>query len=286
MNAVDFNHLSSWIGRSEESQDRLEPAHVRRIAALLDHAEAPERGAPLPPLWHWCFFTPTVPQSQIDPDGHPKRGGFLPPVPLPRRMWAGGRLSFHAPLRVGDIVTRTTEIASIRETSGKQGTLVFLTLKHALSTAAGLAIKEEQDIVYRAPSKTAMPAPDPAPETPPADWRDPYEPDPVRLFRYSALTNNAHRIHYDLPYATQEEGYPGLVVQGPLTATLLMDAFLKHRATPPRSFSFRGQAPLFSGAPMALCGQAGSGGAFDLWAEGPGGHKAMSATVTTEEEPS
>ncbi|RDD69036.1 FAS1-like dehydratase domain-containing protein [Paracoccus versutus] len=276
MTGIDIAHLQTWIGRTEESRDVIAPAHVRRMAALLDRP-APARGEALPPLWHWTFFTPEAPQSQIGPDGHPRRGGFLPPVPLPRRMWAGGRLTFHAPIHVGEEVSRTSEILSVTEKSGRQGALVFLTVRHSLATGAGLAIEEEQDIVYREPSTSAQPAA--VAEVAPADWRDPLDPDPVLLFRYSALTFNAHRIHYDLPYATGEEGYPGLVVHGPLTATLLMEGFVRHIGKPPRSFSFRGQAPLFAGGRMQVCGRITAEG-HDLWAEGPGGYTGMSARVT------
>lgn len=273
---IDIDHLQSWIGRTEKARDVIAPGHAARMASLLDRP-APAPGDPLPPLWHWTYFTPDAPQSQIGLDGHPRRGGFLPPVPLPRRMWAGGRLSFHAPIHIGEDVTRISEILSVTEKTGRQGALVFLTVRHSLSNAAGLAIEEEQDIVYREASTTARPGP--VTEVAPADWRDPLDPDPVLLFRYSALTFNAHRIHYDLPYATDEEGYPGLVVHGPLTATLLMEGFVRHTGTLPRTYSFRGQAPLFAGGSMALCGRASDAG-HELWAEGPGGYTAMIAQVT------
>lgn len=273
---IDIAHLQGWVGRTEESRDMIASAHAARMAALLNR-DAPADSEALPPLWHWTFFTPEAPQSQLGPDGHPRLGGFLPPVPLPRRMWAGGRLAFHAPIHVGEEVMRVSEILSVTEKSGRQGALVFLTLRHRLSTAAGLAIEEEQDIVYREASTTTLPAA--VDETQPADWREPLDPDPVLLFRFSAVTFNAHRIHYDLPYATGEEGYPGLVVQGPLTATLLMEAYTRHSGKLPKSFSFRGQAPLFCGGRMALCGRTSDAG-HELWAEGPGGYTGMSAQVT------
>ncbi len=273
---IDNAHLQGWVGRTEESREVIAPAHAARMAALLSR-DAPGKGKALPPLWHWTFFTPQAPQSQLGSDGHPRLGGFLPPVPLPRRMWAGGRLAFHAPIHVGEEVTRVSEILSVTEKSGRHGALVFVTLGHRLSTGAGLAIEEQQDIVYRAPSTTMQPAP--VADIAQADWRDPLDPDPVLLFRYSALTFNAHRIHYDLPYATGKENYPGLVVQGPLTATLLLDAFTHHTAQLPRSFSFRGQAPLFAGGRMQICGRSTAEG-HDLWAEGPGGYTGMIAQVT------
>jgi 3-methylfumaryl-CoA hydratase len=271
--------LHDWIGRTETQTDTLAAAQAQKVALTLDHATLPAEGAALPPLWHWAFFAPGARQSELGPDGHPKFGGFLPPpVPLPRRMWAGGRLTFHAPLRVGEAVTCETEIAAVTEKQGKQGALVFLTLRHRLSTAAGLAIEEEQDIVYRGASSTARPVPAEGP-LPAADWRDAVEPSPTLLFRYSAATFNAHRIHYDLPYATGEEGYPALVVQGPLTATLLADALVRHTGGRIASFAFRGQAPLFADAPFHLCGRR-DGDVFRLWTEGPGGYLAMSADAT------
>lgn len=274
---IDIDHLCAWVGRTEERRDVISAGHAARMAALLDQ-RAPATGDPLPPLWHWVFFAPDTPHSEIGPDGHPRLGGFLPPVPLPRRMWAGGRLTFHAALRIGDEVTRRSEILSVTAKSGRQGDLVFVTVGHHLSTAAGLAIEEEQDIVYRAPARTARPGAatgDPVP----SDWQDGLNPDPVLLFRYSSLTFNGHRIHYDLPYATGVEGYPGLVVQGPLTATLLMESFRAHTGDEPRTYSFRGQAPLFADGRVSLSGRA-EGEHFNLWAEGPGGYTAMTAKVT------
>lgn len=283
MTLIDIDHLQSWIGRTETATDHISQGQVTRISALLDKDRAPQEGEELPPLWHWCFFTSTAPQAEIGTDGHPKLGGFLPPVPLPRRMWAGGRLRFQRSLRVGDTVARHTEIISVEAKTGKQGALVFLTLRHQFMTGADIALEEEQDIVYRAPTTTRQPGPRPSTEQQlPADWRDDFDPDPVRLFRYSALTFNAHRIHYDLPYATGEEGYPGLVVQGPLSATLLMDAYLRHTGAKPAQFSFRGQAPLFSGQALTLCGQAAEAGTHDLWVEGTGGYLAMSAKATSK----
>ena len=273
--------LQDWVGRTETAQDRFHAEHARRVAALYDDGAAFGDGDPLPPLWHWFYFAPTTAQSGLGPDGHPERTGFMPPIPLPRRMWAGGRLVFHAPLRVGETVTRETEILSVKEKSGKQGDLVFLTLKHRLSGHDGLAVEEEQDIVYRGHSTTRQPEPDPGAETPAHDWQDMFRPDPIVLFRFSALTFNAHRIHYDLPYAMQDEGYPGLVMHGPLTATLLMKGFCEHVGAAPRSFSFRGRAPLFSGGDVALRGRRDEDQSHALWAEGPGGYTAMTATIST-----
>lgn len=281
MTSTDNPDLQDWVGRTETAQDVFHSGHARRIAALYDQSTNFGGGDPLPPLWHWYYFAPTTVQSGLGPDGHPERTGFMPPIPLPRRMWAGGRLVFHTPLRVEETVTRETEILSIKEKSGKHGELVFLTLRHRHLGGDGLAVEEEQDIVYRGPTTTRQPEPEPGAETPDHDWQDRFEPDPVALFRFSALTFNAHRIHYDLPYATQEEGYPGLIMQGPLTATLLMKGFRDHTGTEPLRFSFRGKAPLFSGGEVTLRGRREDGGEHSLWAEGPGGYTAMTATIST-----
>ena len=280
MTGIDIDHLRQWLGRTETATELLAASRADKLAATFDRADRPGDGQPLPPLWHWLYFTPHAAQSELVADGHPRRGGFLPPVPLPRRMWAGGRLTFHHPLNLGETVTRTSEILAISEKSGARGALVFVTLRHTLSNAAGLAIDEEQDIVYREAVTTARPAALNAP-LPAADWRRPVSTDPTLLFRYSAITFNGHRIHYDLRYATQVEGYPDLVVHGPLTATLLLDAYLRETGRSARSYSFRGQAPLFGNDTVMLCGRrSGEGG--ELWAEGPGGYLAMSAKVNGE----
>ncbi len=277
---MDIGHLREWLGRTETATEHLAASRAAKLAATLDRADRPGEGDELPPLWHWLYFTPLAAQSELGPDGHPRRGGFLPPVPLPRRMWAGGRLTFHHPLRLGQSVTRTSQVVAVSEKSGARGALVFVTLRHSLVNAEGLAIEEEQDLVYREAAATPRPAALAAP-VPPADWRLPVPTDPTLLFRYSAITFNGHRIHYDLPYATEVEGYPGLVVQGPLTATLLLDTWLRQSGRVARSYSFRGQAPLFGGDTLVLCGR-GTDGGGELWAEGPGGYVAMSATVTCE----
>lgn len=276
MTEMDIANLQNWVGRTQTSHEQISLTHTTKLAALFN-CPPPAEGEMLPPLWHWAYFTPDVSQAQIGHDGHPKLGGFLPPINLPRRMWAGGRLTFHVPLRVGEKIERTSQILSVTEKSGRQGRLIFVTLRHLLSGSLGLAIEEEQDIVYREPSVTRQPAPSEAIMQ--ADWRDEFMPDTVTLFRYSALTFNAHRIHYDLPYAMNEENYPGLVVHGPLTATRLLAAYELHTSHKPKTFSFRGQAPLFAGAPVQLCGRPSAAG-YDLWAEGPGGYLAMHASVS------
>ncbi|HYD89748.1 MAG TPA: MaoC family dehydratase N-terminal domain-containing protein [Vitreimonas sp.] len=271
MSAPDY---SAWIGRVESKRDVIAPAPLRGLAALLDHD--PERwmeGA-IPPLAHWLYFLPTAPQSELGPDGHPARGGFLPLVALPRRMWAAGRMTFHAPLAVGDSVERTSTIRGVTEKAGSSGPLVFVTVAHTIKANGALAIEEEQDIVYR---DVAPSAPKPlAPETKRAERERVIEPDPVLLFRYSALTFNAHRIHYDQAYAAAQEGYPELVAQGPLIATLLMDHYLRAgAAAAPRSFSFRAERPLFAGGQAMLCASGD-----ELWCRNAAGETVMSAKVS------
>lgn len=282
MTDLTEEQLRSWVGRSVQVSDVLTLEQALRMAALLDLDVPPADGAELPPLWHWAYFAPHARQSLIDVDGHPVRGDFLPPVALPRRMWAGSRVRFVAPLRIGQPVSRRSEILSVEPKNGKQGRLVFVTVRHVLSNEAGVAIDEEQDIVYREPL-TSSPSPAPPAETKQAEWSDALTPDAVMLFRYSALTYNAHRIHYDLPYATETECYPGLVVQGPMTATLLLAAFCRRSDARVEAFQFRGQSPLFADRPVRLCGRgSGTPGTHELWAEGPGGYTAMSANVIIE----
>lgn len=276
--STDLEGLTDWIGRTETRDDVIAADRVAAMAATLDHERAPGPGAALPPGWHWLFFNPAVRAAEIGPDGHPKRGGFLPPVPLPRRMWAGGRLTFHAPLKMGEVARRESEILKVEAKSGRSGALVFVTVRHRIHGAAGLGIEEEHDIVYR-----PLPAPGvvaPAPPQAPTDgvWRREIRPDPVLLFRYSALTFNGHRIHYDHPYVTQVEGYPGLIVHGPLIATLLMDLANRERPGALRHFAFRAISPLFDTAPFSVHGApAVNGASVRLWAAGPGGALAMSA---------
>lgn len=278
--AIDLAHLQAWVGRIETAEDLIAPAQAGALAATLDQDWRPEAGQALPPLWHWAFFRPVAARSALGADGHPRLGGFLPPIPLPRRMWVGGRLSFHAPLRIGARARRETRIAKVAAKSGRNGDLVFVTLSHEIASEGELALREEQDLVYRPASTGEGPAP--APDLPrrPADWRDGMVPDPVLLFRYSAVTFNSHRIHYDTPYARRDEGYPALVVQGPLTATLLAGGLAAHTRGRLAAFGFRAHQPLFCGRPMALCGRAAERpGGFDLWAETEGGGVAMTATA-------
>jgi len=275
--------LESWIGRTETASDEVALAPALALAATLDHDGARlAHGAPLPPLWHWIYFTPKARASEIGADGHPRRGGFLPPVTLPRRMWAGGRFDFHAPIRIGDALTRTSTIADVRRRDGRSGSLVFVTVRHEFARGGGESLlSEEHDIVYRdLPAADVVEArpPEPAP-TDESTARE-VVPDPVLLFRYSALTFNGHRIHYDRSYTTGVEGYPGLIVHGPLIATLLVDEALRQRpGLVVRRFAFKAVQPLFDIHPFSLCCRFGSGAGIDLWARGHDGRLAMSAQL-------
>jgi 3-methylfumaryl-CoA hydratase len=269
--------FSAWIGRSETMSDTLEPARTNALCVALGDAPV-GHGAPLPLLYHWLYFWEVKPPEGLGVDGHPARGGFLPPVPLPRRMWAGGRLKFLQPLLVGERVTRTSTILDVKAKSGKSGTLVFVTVQHELAGGRGLAVVEEQDIVYReAAAADSIGAPVVGGEAPQATWRRDIMPDTILLFRYSALTMNGHRIHYDRPYAKEEEAYPALVVHGPLQATLLMDIAAKHVGVPITGFDFRGQAPAFDGTVLHVCGDKTNDGA-SVWTQ-QGATKNMVATV-------
>ncbi len=275
----EIAHLKGWTGRTQMVEELLAPNRVEAMAATLDRDRAPGTGDGLPPGWHWLFFNGAARQSELGSDGHPRRGGFLPPVSLPRRMWAGGRLTMTGALRVGEIARRESRIVSVEAKRGRSGDLVFVTVAHRISGGQGLVVEEEQDIVYRAPPAPDAPSPQPGQATGDPVWHREIRPDPVLLFRYSALTFNGHRIHYDQPYVTQVEGYAGLVVHGPLVATLLLD--LVGREAPDRQlahFSFRARSPLFDTAPFLVGGVPdGDRRTVRLWAEGPGRSVAMDA---------
>jgi 3-methylfumaryl-CoA hydratase len=283
MKSVPLNiaHLEEWVGKTETRADLVSPTPMAALSATLDRADPqPRPGDPLPPAWHWLFFLPLYRQSELGKDGHPERGGFLPPVPLPRRMWAGSRMEFHGPLRVGETVTRTSRIASVKQKEGRTGPLVFVLVRHEITNPAGLAITEEHDIVYRDRAGTGENAPEPPSAPLEAAWERKISPDDVLLFRYSALTFNGHRIHYDRRYATEVEGYPGLVVHGPLIATLLLDALRRNvpHAEVAR-FEFRAVSPLFDTAPFGVCGAPQGDNGIRLWAKNASGGLAMDATA-------
>lgn len=281
MNAsVDLSTLRDWIGRTETRTDEVTSAPVAALAATLDLAQFNiARGSALPPLWHWLYFTPLARQSDIGPDGHAKRGGFLPPVPLPRRMWAGGRLRFHAPLGVGDAIKRVSVIKDVNVKVGRSGALVFVTVAHEISNGSGMAITEEHDIVYRDHPRRNAPVPAPQPAPTEIMFSREITPDPVLLFRYSALTFNGHRIHYDRRYVTEVEGYPGLIVHGPLIATLLMDLLTRSIADAEVThFEFRAVRPLFDLHPFSVCGRHNNN-SVKLWARDHEGFLAMEASA-------
>jgi len=278
---LNIAHLETWIGKTETRADLVSPTPVAALSATLDRDDRPPQpGDPLPPAWHWLFFLPIHRQSELGTDGHPERGGFLPPVPLPRRMWAGSRMEFHWPLRVGEPITRTSRIASVKHKEGRTGPLVFVVVRHEIANPAGLAITEEHDIVYRDHARPGESAPAPPAAPPEAAWERTIRPDDVLLFRYSALTFNGHRIHYDRRYATEVEGYPGLVVHGPLLVTLLLDALRRNMAEARVArFEFRAVSPLFDTAPFAVCGAPQNEHTIRLWAKNASGGLAMDATA-------
>lgn len=276
---VDIDHLRQWVGRSEAREQHLDPFPARALAGLLDHPQAPVEGDALPLPWQWLYFLDAPSREGTGVDGHPKRGGFLPPVPLPRRMWAAGDLTLHEPLRLGRIARKTSSVRSVDLKRGKAGALVFVTVSHEIEQDGRTCISELQHIVYR--DAPAAPTPLPPGEVAPTDgiWQRDLTPDAVMLFRFSALTYNGHRIHYDRDYATREEHYPALVVHGPLLATLLLDLLSREgNAAFPSSFSFRAQRPAFDGASLQLRGRPEPEGAA-LWTVGPDGFVGMTATA-------
>jgi len=277
---IDLDHLRGWIGRTETASDLVTPQLTRALrATLFLDIGTPIAGDAAPLTVHWCLAQPVAPMAALGSDGHPSRGGFLPPVPLPRRMWAGGKLTFHDTIRVGDEVTRHSRIADVTLKQGSSGALCFVTVAHEITTPRGTAISERQDIVYR-DAAGAAPASATPPDAPaPGQHHRSHMADPVLLFRYSALTFNGHRIHYDRDYVTKVEGYPGLVFHGPLQAALLVNfaAELKGGAGP-ATVDYRGVAPLFDGAAFSLNADDAAGG-LSLWTANAAGQPTMKATA-------
>ncbi|PHQ71997.1 MAG: acyl-CoA dehydrogenase [Sneathiella sp.] len=271
--------MTDWIGNHIECTEIIHPQSLDGFAALMDE-DVPAPSV-VPPGGHWMYFLPTDKQSRLANDGHTFKGDFLPPVDLPRRMWAGGRLTFHQPLAAGETAKKTSTIKSVTPKSGRTGNLVFITVEHEVSTANGICITEEHDIVFRDAPKaegSAQKTPQQAPTN--GTWDITVTPDPVMLFRYSALTFNGHRIHYDRDYCQQEEGYPGLIVHGPLLGTLLMRLAVKNMGNRPlKKFDFRNFNPVFDIAPFTLTGKAEDDGKCSVWAIGPDGELAVSATA-------
>jgi len=280
MTDVDIDTLRPWIGRTETATDQVTAAALAGLAATLDREEPmPAPGDSAPPGSHWLFFHPRARQSALDEVGHAKTGAFLPPAPLPRRLWAGGRLTFHRPLQVGESIRRVGTIRDISVKQGRTGALIFILVHYAISGEHGLAVEEEHDIVYRdAPNPSAKPQP-PTEAPDGATWRCEIRPDPTLLFRFSALTFNATRIHYDRPYVMEVEGYPGLIVNARLIALMLMErCSIENPGARLAGFDFRFIRPLFDTAPFTLAGKPGDG-AIDLWAMDSEGFLAMSATA-------
>jgi 3-methylfumaryl-CoA hydratase len=278
--ALDLNHLRQWIGRSTEASDTVTAQLVRGLrATLFLDIGAPKAGDAAPHTVHWCLAQPVAPMSELGPDGHPARGGFLPPVLLPRRMWAGGELEWLDTLRVGDEATRTSTISDVTMKTGSTGTLCFVAVKHVISTARGVAIRERQDIVYRDVPTGAQPPAKPSAAPPAAAHRETHMADPVLLFRYSALTFNGHRIHYDRDYVTKVEGYPGLIFHGPMQAALLVEyAARLHGDTAPKKFTYRGVQPLFDGSEFSVNANETDAG-MELWTANSAGQPTMKANA-------
>ncbi len=281
--ALDIDHLRTWIGRQEEKTDIVTAQLVAGLRAtlFLDIGE-PKTGDAAPFTTHWCLAPAVYPMDKLGPDGHPTRGGFLPPVPLPRRMWAGGEIAFIEPLRVGDKVTRSSTIKDVTVKTGSTGTLCFVAVDHVISTQRGEAIRERHDIVYRdmpAPGATVVAAKPPA-APPKAKHSESHFADAVLLFRYSALTFNGHRIHYDRDYTTKVEGYPGLIFHGPMQAALLVEMAAKLRGgRAPDKFVYRGLQPLFDGADFTVNGNEIDGG-LNLWIANARGEPTMRGTAS------
>lgn len=279
--SLDIEHLLGWVNRTEVMDDVATLAPLRGLTATLDRDDPPQAGDAIPPCWHWLYFLPMHRQSEIGPDGHPRRGGFLPPVPLPRRMWAGSQIEFRAPLHAGQSISRLSRIDDVRVKEGRSGPLVFVNIQHEIRGDGELIMVERQDIVYREMAQPGDPVPVAMPAPTDSQWTRHVEPDDVLLFRYSALTFNGHRIHYDRKYATEVEGYPGLIVHGPLIATLLLD--LLRRNLPSAKllrFDFRAVKPLFDTTDFDVCGKPEGDKTVRLWARNAEGHLAMKANVT------
>lgn len=281
---VEIDHLRTWIGRERTVEDIITPRLAQSLDAVLDIDRPLNISDAAPVGIHWCLAPDIVPMSGIGPDGHPARGGFLPPVPFPRRMWAGGDLSFSGSFLVGDTVAKRSVIEDVVLKSGRSGDMIFVTLRHHYETPRGLALTERQDVVYRQ-LDSAGPKADPVPSNEPFDHQRAIPADPVLLFRYSAITFNGHRIHYDQPYAIGVENYPGLIFHGPLQATLLLKLAAElSGGGVPAGFSFRSVHPLFAGGtPHAHARQDGDG--LALWLTDSAGVVTMKANSLRQATP-
>ena len=274
---IDLIHLRKWIGQPSIAIDVVGSGIAEKYHATFDHKDPPpQAGECVPPLFHFCMAQPAAPTASLGLDGHPGRGGFLPPVPLPRRMWAGGSLTFHKPLNVGDQIRRTSSVSDVALKEGRAGPLCFVTVEHRIEANSVLAIEERQDIVYRG----FDPSPRQTSTSPAAaakgEYVRPIKVGATHLFRYSALTFNSHRIHYDREYAVEVEGYPGLVVHGPFQAALLADFAVEIKGRRPARFKFRGVSPLFDDDAFSL-NAASDGSGLKFWTEKEDGTVCMTA---------
>lgn len=283
--------LQSWVGRTRTIEDVADARSATRLAMLLSDQSTETPGL-LFPLGHWLYFNEGVPLSECGTDGHPRLGGFMPPVPLPRRMWAGSRLEFHAPISVGASLERTTRIESVTEKTGSTGPLCFVVLRHEVRANGVHALTDRHTIVYRQAEPTGVDGANSNAREPRQDsevpggweWSESVRPTEVMLFRYSALTFNSHRIHYDHPYVTEVEGYPGLVTHGPLTATLLLNAFINAQpGATVTGYDFTAKSPLFANEQIHLVGRCTDPGVHELQAIAPDGKTAIAATVRATE---
>lgn len=275
-----LDHLRDWIGKTESTTDVATAWPVSALTATLDRRDPdPAPGDPIPPGWHWLYFLETKPAAELGPDGHPRRGGFLPPVPLPRRMWAGGRIDFRRALRIGDSLRRDSEIISVQPKRGKSGNLLFVTVRHSIFAGSAIAVIEEHDIVYRDAAKPDDPKPSPQAAPQHAAWQREITPDAVLLFRFSALIFNAHRIHFDRDFC-HEEGYPGLVVHGPLQTILLLDLCRRLDTRTVSKLDYRALHPVFHGERLTINGEpALDGSSAQLWTGSAAGSMAMTGTA-------
>ncbi len=280
-NNLDTHYLRQWIGKHETIEETISAEPLRRLRAILDlEPEAITEGDEIPPLWHWVYFLKPVRASELGRDGHAVLGDFMPPVPLPRRMWAGGKVIFNAAIRVGEIARRESRVRDVRLKKGRTGKLCFVEVEHCFFVGTEMRFSEIHNLVYRdvkrAGENDTLP-----PEAPKnAQWTQKVIPSPTLLFRYSALTFNGHRIHYDRDFCRQQEGYPGLVFHGPLTATLLLQlASGNNPGKAIAAYEFRAYSPLFDNAPFTLNGRMDGIGA-ELWASNAEGRLAMKASVS------
>lgn len=271
-------NLTDWVGKSEQRIETIHQQALDGFSALMD--DTVPATSFLPAGGHWMYFLPTDQQANLAQDGHSYKGSFLPPVELPRRMWAGGRIKFLRPIKAGDTIEKTSTIQSVSEKEGRSGKLVFVTVEHKLKKSGDSYIQEEHDIVYREAAQEGDITPEPKSAPVDCDWEQTIIPDPVMLFRYSALTYNGHRIHYDRDYVTSVEGYPGLIVHGPLIGTLLMKLAIDNmKGKSLKNFEFRNSSPVFDTAPFRICGRQIDDDNCEVWATGPHGELAVMAAA-------